>query len=65
MASLEQFHAFEADDFDVNSYANNVLASDSSQTLGAALNRLNGGIDDLNRQIRAEARLQSSVKGAR
>jgi hypothetical protein len=57
MTDLPGHFAAFADGFDVNAYANSVLGTDSAQELGSALNRLNGGIDDLNRQLRTEVSL--------
>lgn len=59
------YATFLANDFDPNHYANSVLArntssasvSDSlaiSSDVGPAISRLNGGIDELHRQLRSK-----------
>jgi len=50
------YQAFLLDEFDSNAYANHLLSSPEADA-GAALGKLNGGIDEVNRQLRYEVRV--------
>ena len=53
-ASNPDYAPFLAPAFSASEYANSVLSGENAQDISSPLAKLNGGIDELNRQLRLE-----------